>query len=432
MPTLQKILFFSINLLFWSCTIEHAQEQVVASHVNGVKKTSLWVYPSGEILKRNEWYNDGIKELEIPYKNNEPHGEFKRWSGFGDLIMVGEYKKGMRHGKWTSFYGGHFNKKKEAERFYRNDIAVGTWIGWHMNGNKAFEEQYSDSGDSIGVWKKWNEEGTLIEENSCHSKDSVGVISQYYPNGKRKSSTSCKFGILHGEQSEFTADKYNEPILTEHFDEGKLNGLRVHYVSQDNEGNLHSHYPYRQEHWKDGLRDSTWRWFNSPSSLVRDSRFENGTGIAYGQCENNLALVCAETSFVENVPGGILDKLNSIQNFSNKASLWYFKAGHELRYEEFWENGKIQVSRSFYPDTVKTNAGDSIYFSKMASEGFWKDGKRNGVWRNWYRSGILRDSLSYVNGERVGEQFSYDSTGKLTIHKTENGKNRPVIMHLMQ
>jgi antitoxin component YwqK of YwqJK toxin-antitoxin module len=73
---------------------------------------------------------------------------------------------------------------------------------------------------------------------------------------------------------------------------------------------------------------------------------------------------------------------------------------------------------------------------KMASEGFWQrspDGKskRHGIWRNWYPSGILKDSLNYVNGERVGEQFSYDSTGKLTIHKTEAGKNRPVIMHIL-
>jgi hypothetical protein len=44
---------------------------------------------------------------------------------------------------------------------------------------------------------------------------------------------------------------------------------------------------------------------------------------------------------------------------------------------------------------------------------------------------VLRDSLTFVNGERVDEQFSYDSTGKLTIHKTEAGKNRPVIMHLL-
>ena len=72
----------------------------------------------------------------------------------------------------------------------------------------------------------------------------------------------------------------------------------------------------------------------------------------------------------------------------------------------------------------------------MASEGFWGnpsvegESKRHGIWRNWYPNGVLKDSLNYVNGERIGEQFGYDSTGKLTIHKTENGKNKPVIMHL--
>ena len=44
---------------------------------------------------------------------------------------------------------------------------------------------------------------------------------------------------------------------------------------------------------------------------------------------------------------------------------------------------------------------------------------------------VSGDYIAYVNGERVGEQFSYDSTGKLTIHKTEAGKNRPVIMHIL-
>ena len=72
----------------------------------------------------------------------------------------------------------------------------------------------------------------------------------------------------------------------------------------------------------------------------------------------------------------------------------------------------------------------------MASKGFWivgPEGKdiRHGIWRNWYPNGVLRDSLTYVLGERIGDQFSYDSTGKLTIHKTENGKNRPVIMHIL-
>ena len=107
-------------------------------------------------------------------------------------------------------------------------------------------------------------------------------------------------------------------------------------------------------------------------------------------------------------------------------------------YEEFWtreyntiddtpSTPSIQTSRSFYPDSMG---------GRMASEGFWQTdangkSKRHGVWRNWYPSGVLKDSLNYVNGERIGDQFSYDSTGKLTIHKTEAGKNRPVIMHIL-
>ena len=66
----------------------------------------------------------------------------------------------------------------------------------------------------------------------------------------------------------------------------------------------------------------------------------------------------------------------------------------------------------------------------MASLGYWANTKRHGIRRNWYPNGILKDSLNYVDGERIGEQFSYDSTGKLTIHKTESGKNRPIIMHI--
>ena len=91
-------------MLYCACSFERAEEQVIAEHANGVKKTSVWVYPDGDILKRNEWYNDGIKELEIPYKDGVPHGEFKRWTGFGDVAMIGYYKKGLRDGKWTSYY----------------------------------------------------------------------------------------------------------------------------------------------------------------------------------------------------------------------------------------------------------------------------------------------------------------------------------------
>ena len=97
------IAFFAILCYFAGCTVERAEEHILARHANGVKKTSIWVYPDGTVLKRNEWYNDGIKELEIPYEDSLPHGEFKRWTGFGDVAMIGHYKKGKKDGKWTVY-----------------------------------------------------------------------------------------------------------------------------------------------------------------------------------------------------------------------------------------------------------------------------------------------------------------------------------------
>lgn len=406
MRAIQIIPFFAIFALFYGCTIEHAEEQIVATHANGVKKTSIWTYPDGEILKRNEWYNDGIKELEIPYKDSVPHGEFKRWTGFGDLVMVGEYRKGKRHGKWTSYFGGHFNKKTEAIRYYENDHPVGDWTGWHFNGEKAFEEHYSDNGDTVGVWERWYENGKLAERNSCHHLDSIGFIEEFYENGKRRQYTACSFGVFNGEHTEYTADEKNEPILRESYRNGILNGERI--------------LLYKREHWNDGVRDSVWRWEDDRGNLIRESEFTNGTGIAYGHCEDNLSALCAETSFVANVPGGSLDSL-SRGTATSGATLWYRKKDHNLRYEEIWLNGEIAESRSFYPDSLG---------GKMASQGFWKNSKRDGIWRNWYKNGTLRDSLSFVDGEQVGEQFSYDSTGRMTIHKTTAGKKRPVIMHI--
>ena len=399
---------------FYGCTIERAEEQVIEWHVNGVKKSSVWVYPDGEILKRNEWYNNGIKEFEIQYKDSVPHGKIQRWTVLGDVALEGQYKKGKREGKWTSYYVDRLNRrKKEAVRYYKDDHPVGDWEGWHYNGNKAFEEHYNENGDTVGVWKKWHENGKLQEENSCHGGDSVGTIVEYYDNGMRKHIADCKFGILDGPQITYAA---NGTILaTEGYKDGVFHGAREFYLHSE-DGVL----PYRREHWNNGVRDSIWRLDDGHLHMVIESEFVNGTGIGYGQCEDNYGNVCAETSFVANVPGGILDSSAILGRAVAGATLWYNKKGHNLRYEEVWRDGEIAESRSFYPDSMG---------GQMASEGFWQSGKRNGTWRNWYANGVLRDSLNYVNGERVGEQFSYDSTGKLTIHKTENGKNKPVIMH---
>lgn len=424
-------LFFSVLAIgggVCSCTVEHAEETILATHANGAKKTSIWIYPDGEILKRNEWYSDGIKELEIPYKDSVPHGDFKRWTGYGDLVMEGEYKKGLRHGKWISYYGGHFNKKTEAIRYYKEDHPVGDWEGWHFNGERAFEEHYSDNGDSIGVWKKWNDDGSIAEENSCFGTSMSGLYRKFNFNGIPESEHHCKYGKKHGESRLYYSD--GKKLQTKKtWIEDSLWGERIHFYANAQ--------IQKREFWKANERDSIWQWYTPEGELIAESNILKDRRSDYGICTKTLNdsnlnyFICAESTFVNYEGHYVLDD-----------SLWFFKEGHELRYEEFRHMGQLVKSLSYYPDTVKTANGDTIVFKRLASEGFWaalppnglepvQRDLRHGIWRNWYRSGILRDSLTYVNGERVGEQFSYDSTGKLTIHKTENGKNRPVIMHIL-
>ncbi|MCQ2109214.1 MAG: hypothetical protein MJZ05_10690 [Fibrobacter sp.] len=442
--------FFCVFAILSACTVERAEERIVAYHANGAKKTSVWVYPDGEILKRNEWYTDGIKEFEIPYKNNEPNGEFKRWTGYGDLVLEGEYKNGKRHGTWTSYYGGHFNKKKEAIRYYKDDLPVGDWEGWHFNGEKAFEEHYSDNGDSIGTWKKWNDEGTLVEENSCFKSNENGHFKKFAKSCKILEYNECVMGSRQGlyklyyesfDAPDSTGASCNIAKIKE---EGAIDGCEGDVYPQvfyRADGSIIKKIEYQENDCGKAIHKTS--WFDEQNKLLRETVFKNinhdgSEGNSYGLCEGSTSLFCAETSFVQ-YGYGTLDSstLSQKNDFSQsigkyKASIRQIKPDHKLLYEEFWDTNSshgstLLVTRSFYPDSMG---------GKMASEGFWSappsngTSKRHGPWRNWYPSGILKDSLNYVNGERVGDQFSYDSTGKLTIHKTENGKNRPVIMHI--
>ena len=446
------IAFFAILCYFAGCTVERAEEHILARHANGVKKTSIWVYPDGTILKRNEWYNDGIKELEIPYEDSLPHGEFKRWTGFGDVAMIGRYNRGKKDGKWTVYYQ---NKKVEAVQFYKEDHPVGDWEGFHHNGTKAIERHYDDNGNHIGVWKHFHDNGVLAEENRCHEAN--GYVKRFGRNCKITEYYDCVNGYLEGNYKKYyesygpvdsaAGNCEQAQIMEEGVIQSQFAPLPLTFYRAD--GSLIKKIKSSFFKGREKIQ-----WFDENNNIVRESSFiaedstnkSEVTGIAYGTCANSSTLFCAETLFVHSEkPNGTLDSctLSHKDDFKKSigkypATLRYIQKGHVLLYEELWvredstadsshSTPHIQTSRSFYPDSMG---------GRMASEGFWQtdaDGnsKRHGIWRNWYPSGILKDSLNYVNGERVGEQFSYDSTGKLTIHKTEAGKNRPVIMHIL-
>jgi len=385
---------FLMCVLFWmSSCVEKAEEKVIAMHANGQKKTSLWIYSDGSVLKRNEWYGNGIKELEIPYKNGEPHGRVKRWTAYGNVVSLGKMKKGKKEGEWKTFFD---NKKVEKKGRYKEDLKEGEWKAYFYDRKQAWVEYYH-RGEAIGLWKSWYPNGILKEENSCHLQEEQGFHRFYSPQGALEWKYQCRFGKKEGTHEVYFANGAVQQ--RQWYRAGRQDGAVEFFLAN---GKL-----WKREFWKAGIRDSVWEWFDSKGDKILESKFVNGNGVAYGLCgKDKPRLVCAESSFVDSKLDG---------------RLFYYKENRELRYEEVWKKGQIIESRSYYMDSLD---------QKLASEGFWKEGKRHGLWRNWYANGLLMDSLHFLNGERYGHQFSYDSSGNLYMHQEAFGKNRPILMHL--
>lgn len=377
--------FFCVFFALCGC-FEKSEEVITQRHAGGQKKVSLWVKPGGKITKKTEWYGNGIKELEVPYKDSLAHGKYTRWSSHGDIIGTGTYVKGKLDGEQRTFF---VPKKIRSVSFYEMGKRVGDWEEFNFAGGKFKEEHYS--GDSaVGVWKRWFPNGTLAAENSCHETLARGFMKTYSETGAQRLEYECSFGKKDGHFLEFYPS--GKLRVEANFKADTLNGERLFYYAN---GSLK-----KREFWNLGVRDSLWTEFGISGEVLAEFSFEGGTGKVLGECKK--AGDCnADTSFVENFIDGLVRRTDPERG---------------LQFEEVWERGSKKSVRGRY---LATGA--------LASEGHFEAGKPHGTWMNFYPDGSVKDSLNYVRGERFGEQKSYDPEGNLVRFTKEAGKNRPVI-----
>lgn len=377
--------FFCVIFALFGC-FEKSEEVVTERHAGGQKKVSLWVKPGGKITKKNEWYGNGIKALEVPYKDSLAHGGYTRWSSHGDVIGTGTYKRGVLDGEQNTFF---VPKKLRSVSFYEEGRRVGDWEEYHFDGGKFKEEHYSND-SAVGVWKRWFPNGTLAEENSCHATSAGGGMKLYSETGAPKLSYKCNFGKKHGEFREFYPS--GKLRVRASYKSDTLNGERTFYYAN---GTLK-----KREFWRLGKRDSLWTEFGSSGETLAEFRFENGTGAAKGECRQP-GECNADTSFVENFMEGLTRRTDRERG---------------LEFEELWERGAKKSVKSRYLET-----------GTLATAGYFEEGKPHGTWMNYYPNGSVKDSLNYVRGERFGEQKSYDPEGNLVRFTKESGKRKPVI-----
>jgi antitoxin component YwqK of YwqJK toxin-antitoxin module len=365
------------SLLIISC--EPSRIEIVEVFDNDAPKAAFEISPSGEKEAWYSWYRTGIKAEEMPFENGVPHGTYRKWSPTGFVIETGKYKDSLREGKWSFFAK---ERKPYMQGYYKKGLKEGKWLLFDDDG-KIVGEQFFRNDSATGLWKKFQND-VLIEENSCHPTNEIGYFRSYANEGKISIYQECSNGKLGGTFTSYYPGGSLHKVGR--FENGLRNGLWVEYFAN---GKLK-----KIEHWMASMRNGDWVRFDETGKELARAEFIDGSG------------VFEDTSWHNNRVHGEI-----------RLSL---RDGEYTRIEN-WENG-VKISSSDY-------LKDSL---KPLSFGFWKNGKKDGPWQIWYKSGVIKDSLNYTEGELLGEQFHYDSIGKLYKKETIFGKNIPAVVEMFK
>lgn len=146
-----------------------------------ISRTPRKVY-SGMNGLWTEWYENGQKSEEGPYKNDNRNGAWVFWHENGQKSSKGSYKDGIKDGLWAQWYE---NGQKSEEGPYQNDNRGGSWVFWRRNGRKGSEGTYKN-GIKNGLWTKWYADG--VEQSKGKYKNGIkdGLWIEWYTDGTEK------------------------------------------------------------------------------------------------------------------------------------------------------------------------------------------------------------------------------------------------------
>jgi antitoxin component YwqK of YwqJK toxin-antitoxin module len=109
-----------------------------------------------------ETYPNGSPKRECVYKGKDTSHELIRettWYPNKKIQMSGEFKEKKRDGKWIYYYK---NGNVWSEGFFKDGKSDGKRTTHYENG-KIFYEGYYQEDRRVGVWKFYDEKGTLVK-----------------------------------------------------------------------------------------------------------------------------------------------------------------------------------------------------------------------------------------------------------------------------
>ena len=121
-------------------------------------------------------------------------GTWLVWHVNGQKGRETQYKNGKYDGVLTSY---HDNGRKSYEQHYANHVAHGADTGWQPDGTLSYTAQYHD-GKQDGTWTHWHENGNKHSEETYADGKLNGRKTYWHENGQIGSVNDYVNGVKNG------------------------------------------------------------------------------------------------------------------------------------------------------------------------------------------------------------------------------------------
>jgi antitoxin component YwqK of YwqJK toxin-antitoxin module len=377
-------------------------------------------------------------------QNNIKQNGFNRiYYPNGKVLSEGNLKDGKPDGYWKSYYTTGI-LKSEGNR--KNFLLDSVWIFYNSIGDTIQKINY--------LYGKKN--GYSFEYNTDRSKiDEVGkVISkELYVNDLKEGKSFYYSNNIVVEETNYL-DNRKDGLSIEYDKDGRIisiNRYRKGSIVERERINRYNNGHEKdgiwksffedikvkvEENYKNGLLDGYHKEYNLQGKLLLTLLYKDGKLINDTVQENNAVIVIEKKDssgnviesgpYLRNIAIGIhkeFDKEGNIINsriFNNDGELVSMgiidKEGKmEGLWKEFYKEGKTK-SEGLYKNNLREGKWN-FYFNdgRVEQTGSYKNGKENGLWKWFYNTGEISKEEEFYEGKRDGSYTEYDKLGNILM-----------------
>ncbi len=338
-------------------------------------------------------------------------------SGLGN---VEQSNRDNRTGPWTFFYR---DGAVSAEGNFLNGKKVGEWKYYGYYNNLSSIENYNQSGEQEGVYKRFHNNGQ-VSALAMYKADKVdGEVKIFYPCGTLMEAYSFKNSEKNGPGMQYyrTGQKETDYTMLANAFEGTVTGYyvtgEVNYITLYKGGTKNGNY---KEYFPNGIlkvegsfvngnHSGAWRFYHPNGKLKTEGNFTNDVRTGnWKEYHSNGKLAEAY-------------ELNAKGELHNQAH--YYDEDGKLHYQALFQNGLVKEGTYFSKDgkelSKSVTKGKILDFKAYDPNGLlsftrrFVNGQPDGETRYLYKNGSIKTTQHYSKGQLHGISKEYHFNGQL-------------------